>query len=265
MVMTAIAGKYCPERGPEPFPLLRQLGIAPPSGAYVLGETNVWAEATEDHALFAKGSRLKMFTLADQQQALQSDLVRIRENFWSWAFRWIPQTDYFGYYRDHPAADGKVLARFASGGAALSRHAVGKGEVLVFWGMPDYQPALYTGMMARAAAWAGVADPRKGSPVPYTLEGDNAKLGRHYALMCQETPGTYRQKLPAVPDGDWFLDDMVGQQRLGTYTGAELRDPGLELTFAPGCSPLKVVRMAPAKTMNAEWVRKYRQPAAAAP
>ncbi len=260
MIITAITGRACPERPGETFPLLRQLGIALPEGAYIQNETNVLAEVAEDNPLFARGARLKMFTGADQQLALQSDTVKVRENFWSWPFRWIPQTDYFGYYRDNKTTNGKVLARFPSGGVALSQHTVGKGEVIVFWGMPDYIPANYKGLMTRAAKWAGVVDPRQGSPIPYMLEGDNPTLGRHYAVMYHETPGTYRQKFTAVPDGTWFVDDMVAQQRFGTYTGKELREKGMDVVYSEGSSPLKVLRMITPARVDARWLDKYRKP-----
>ena len=116
--------------------------------------------------------------------------------------------------------------------------------------------------MSRAADWAGAVSPRKGSPVPYTLEAQSETLGRHYALMYQITPGDYTQKLPMTPDDDFFVDEMVSDQKLGTYTGKELREKGLDVSFVKGCSPLKVVRMIPLKMMKhrPQWLDLYRQP-----
>lgn len=263
LLLGANTGKYCPERAQEAFPLLRALGIQPPTGDYVTRETGVSAVVAAPSPLFAQGTSLRFYTLADLQRDLQSE--EVKQQFWSWPYRWIPQTDYFGYYRDNKTTNGEVLARFASGGVALSRHTVGQGEVVVFWGTLDYRPELLKGLMSRAADWAGVESPRKGSPVPYTMEGHSDTLGRHYALMYQIQPGRYVQKLPAVPDDTWFLDDLVSDFKFGTYTGKELREQGLGVEFTLGASPLKIIRMIPTKTMIApQWLDLYRQPAPAA-
>lgn len=257
-ILCANTGSYSPELGAAPFQLLRKLGIAPPAGPYVQDRKDVAAEVVADHPLFAKGDKVPFFSLADLQSDLQSPAVK--EAFWRYPYRWIPQTDYFGVYAANRETNGVVLARFADGGVALSKHQVGKGEAIVLWGTPDLRDGKMKGLMARAAVWADAVSPRYGSPIPRTLEGHSSKLGRHYALLWQETPGTYTQKLSTVPDGQWFLDDMVSAQKLGTYTGRELREKGLEVTFIEGYSPLKVVRMMPVKDMRAEWIGKYRQP-----
>lgn len=259
MVITANTGRYSPEMGTDPFPLLRSLGISPPAGEFVLTDENVRATVVAENPLFAKPSEIHYFTLADMRRDL-ADPVK-QKAFYSSPYRWLPETDYFGYYRDNKEVNGEVLARFASGGVALSRNKVGKGEVIVFWGTPDFRPEYLQGMMARAADWAGVVSPRKGSPVPYTMEAHSDTLGRHYALMYQITPGDYTQKLPMVPDGDFFIDEMVSDQKLGTYTGKELREKGLDVSFVKGCSPLKVVRMIPLKMMKhvPQWLDLYRQ------
>jgi hypothetical protein len=260
MLLCANTGKYCPERAQQAFPLLTALGIQPPAGDYVTNETGISATVTGATPLFDQGATVRFYTLADLQRDLQSD--EVKQSFWSWPYRWIPQTDYFGYYRDNKTTNGDILARFPSGGVALSRHTVGQGEVLVFWGTPDYRPASLPGLMSRAADWAGVENPRKGSPVPYTMEGQSDTLGRHYALMYQIQPGRYVQKLPQVPDGVWFLDDLVSDFKFGTYTGKELREQGLEVSFTLGASPLKIIRMIPTKTMiTPEWLDLYRRPA----
>jgi hypothetical protein len=74
--------------------------------------------------------------------------------------------------------------------------------------------------------------------------------------MFQDQPGTYRQKLPRVPDGSFFIDDMVCGQRLGIYSADELRG-GIEITWQRGFSPLKVLRMIPLKEMESRWADKY--------
>ncbi|HEY3378631.1 MAG TPA: beta-galactosidase [Armatimonadota bacterium] len=259
MLIAANTGKFCPERGAQPFQLLKQLGISPPTGAYVQDQAGVAATVSADNPLFTQGAKVAFFTLADMQRDLQSD--EVRKSFWAWPYRWIPQTDYFGFYGENMTTNGRVLARFPSGAVAISQHQVGKGEVIVFWGTPDYKPALLQGMMARAAAWAGVVDPSKGNPIPQMLEGDSAKLGRHYVLLYQETPGAYRQMLANTPDGQWFVDDMVSDQKLGVFTGKELREQGMAITYAEGYSPLKILRMIPVKSIDADWKTKYRMPA----
>lgn len=257
MLLCANTGTYCPEKGEQTFQLLRRLGIEPPATEYRTDVERVTATVEQDGPLFDKGAPLRFFSVADLRRDLQSK--EVRETFWAYPYRWIPLTDYFGYYPGHACRDGRVLARFADGGAALSLHSVGKGEVLVFWGTPDYQPVHLKGMMARAAAWAGIEDPLQGAPVPRMLEGYSSELGRRYVLLYHEKQETCRQPFPAVPDGDWLLDDMVNDQKLGTWAGAELRAGALPLTWAPGMSPLKIIRCVPADQVRAPWAKKYRQ------
>lgn len=254
MVITANTGKYCPERGAEPFQLLRQLGIAPPAGAYVENEAGVTAPVTDESPLFKKGEAVPFFTLAQMQQDAQSE--EIRNAFWKYPYRWIPQTNYFGYYRDNKQTNGEVLVRFAGGGVAVSRHKVGKGEVLVFWGTPDYRPEKMGAFMARAATWAGIVNPRAGNPIPLMLEGHAQATGRHYALLYQDQPGHYTQRIPTAPDGQWFLTDIVSDRRIGLFTGQDLRQKGVPLDYLKGASPLQILRMVPAQSMEAEWAKK---------
>ena len=154
--------------------------------------------------------------------------------------------------------DGTVLARFADGGAALSLHRVGKGEVLVFWGTPDMSSGRLSGMMDRAAEWAGAANPWKKNPLRYFLEGRNRRLNRHYVMVYNEKPGTFTLPVPNLPNGKWFLDDPVSSMRLGCYDGEYVRRNGLELTWCEGFSPLKFIRMIPANEAHADWRDKYR-------
>jgi hypothetical protein len=92
------------------------------------------------------------------------------------------------------------------------------------------------------------------------FEGRHRSLKRHYAILWQEKPGTYAQRLAQVPDGAWFVGDLVTDEKFGTWTAAELREGKLPLTFQAGQSPLKVLRIG---APGAGWMKKYRQPVAA--
>jgi len=256
LVISAMNGRYCPELGAAPFPLLSRLDITPPVGDYVQQGLNIQAEATQDSPLFAKGEKLKFYTLDN----LKNDPNReeIQKNFFRWPFRWIPQTDYFGYYRDNKTTNGTVLARFANGSVAISRHTVEKGEVIVFWGVPEYTPELMKDTMTKLAIWAGVTDPNRDNPIRLMMEGHSNALKRHYAILWQEKPGHYVQKIPDVPDGVWFVDEMLTDQKFGAFTGKELREQGLAIDYYEGYSPLKVLRLLQGK---AQWMGKYRMPA----
>lgn len=72
--------------------------------------------------------------------------------------------------------------------------------------------------------------------------------------------GTRAQPFPSTPDGKWFVEDLVADQKFGTWTGAELRGAKLPITYVEGCSPLKVLRLTPAAKMPAKWRDKYRRP-----
>jgi hypothetical protein len=261
MIISANTGSYSPELGTEPFQFLKKLGIAPPKGAYEQLETEVEAKAVADGPLFAKDASLKFFTLGQMRREVSDP--KLLGRFFDWPFKWISETDYFGYYKENRVADGTELARFASGATAVSLLKVGNGEVIVFWGIPNYRPDYYRGMMVRAAAWAGVNDPRRGSPIPHALEARSESLKRNYALFYQDKPGEYTQKLTATPDGEFFLDELVSDEKLGVYTGKELRENGLPLKFEKGFSPLKVIRLLP-KSQASDWGswNLFRMPAA---
>lgn len=260
MIISAVNGRYCPELGQELFPLLRRLGIQPPAVPFDTSGLAVAATVVADTPLWARGAKVPFFTAQNLREDPRRD-ERIRTSFFTWPYRWIPLTDYFGWYRGHEVKDGQVLATFDGGGTAVSSHRVGQGEVIVFWGVPDYQRDRMEGFMARAAAWAGVQDPRLGEPIPLMFEARNPSLKRHYAILWQEKPGTYRQRLPNVPDGTWFVEDLVSDEKLGTWTSAELREGRLPLEFRPGQSPLKVLRIGEPR---AGWMKHYRQPAPSA-
>jgi hypothetical protein len=256
-IVFAHAGRYCPERAGVDFPLLKALGIDPPTGDYVGDIANVEARVMTENPLFGVNEKLSFFTRADHKLALESDMVKQRNLFWNWPFRWIPRTDYFGFYGQNMQTNGKVLARFDNGSVALSEHQVGKGSVIVFWGTPNYTPENYPTLMPNAVKWAGVDDPNAGNPVPFMLEGKNEALGRHYVLLYQENAGTYQQGFPNVADGKYFLDDMVTDQRLGVFTGKQLRDMGPQLPWDSSHSPLKIIRCLPYDDVRADWKDLY--------
>jgi hypothetical protein len=274
IIISALTGRYCPETGARPFALLRRLGIDKPGGPYVQTGLDVKATVTAKNPLLDVGQEVPFYTLDNLRH--DPTTKRVQSRFFRWPFRWIPQTDYFGYYRDNKETNGEVWARFAGGGVAVSRHNVGKGEVVVLWGIPDYWPENLPGFMTRAAKWAGVEQSTLDNPIPLMMEcqrkaGD--KVIRHYAIVwCGEPrfavkPGTYRQKIPGAPDGTWFVDDMVTGRRYGWYRGKELRRRGIDLTFEEGNSALQVVRMIPGTPKRwPDWGKRYRQlPEAKAP
>ena len=116
------------------------------------------------------------------------------------------------------------------------------------------------GFMANVAKWAGVANPRTGSAIPLMIEGDHKDMKRHYAVLYQDVPGEYVQKIPGTPDGRWFIDEIVSDRKMGVYTAGELRGDGIKLSYPDGVSPLKILRMIPEDQIP-DWSGKYRQPA----
>ena len=86
---------------------------------------------------------------------------------------------------------------------------------------------------------------------------------RHYAVIYEENAGTYTQRVKHVPDGLYFVDDMVTDRRLGSYTGDEIRNQGLEITIDDETSPLRILRFSAIdeKQAKASWLPKFRQPA----
>lgn len=255
LVLSARTGRYCPEKGAEEYPLLRALGIPAPAGAFETAGAGAVAKAAADSAFFAKGADLKFYSQGDMRKDLLDPAIG--KAFFKWPYRWIPESDYFGAYKNNQIAAGQTLALFPDGGAAVTLHEVGKGKALVFWGIPDYKPELLKGLMGRIAQAAGVVNPRAGNPIPHALELDHKTLKRHYALLYHETPGDYTQKLPGVPDGEWFVDDMVSGYRYGIRKGETLRTEGIQLTFTGGASPLKILRMIPKDQIGASWVGTY--------
>ena len=251
LLMTARTGSYVAGRGQEPFQLLRAFGITPPQGEYQLNG-DFQATALAGNPLFPAGHRIDFQTLTRLRREMHSP--EILKSFDQYPYRWIPETDYFGVY---PAEkpNGEVLARFTSGGAAMTRHRVGKGEVIVFWGLPSMSGNGLQGMMRAAAAWAGI--PAPDAAVPNRFEMTDPQHKRHYGIFYREreyTPVTV--KFFHCPEGTYFADEMVSGRRLGVFTAQELRKKGIPLTWEKGTSPLKVVRLISNLPV---WAEAYNQ------
>ncbi len=256
-VIAATTGRHCPERPDVDFALLKELGVTPPERPYDTSASAVTAAVSGANPFFTPETRIGFYSLRDMQNYLSG--AEVGKTFQQWPYRWIPQTNYFGFFPGHANPNGEVIARFTDGVAAVSLHQCGKGQVLVFWGTPDYSSESLKGFMAKVCAWAGVKTPRASNAVPLTLEGNHAELNRHYAIMYQDKPGAYSQKLPAVPEGEFFIDELVSGDRLGIYQSSELRG-GLPLKWEAGASPLKILRMIPKKEMGSRWSELYRLP-----
>lgn len=255
-IVNARTGRVCPDMPGQDYVLLNKLGLPAPAGKYVDNMPAAKAKVTGENPFFKDGSEIRFISQADIAREEQDAAL----DFWKWPYRWIPHSDYFGYYQDNKLDKGRIIARFPDGGAAMSLHEVGKGKVLVMWGTPDMKIELLKGFMANAAKWADIRSPRAGSAIPNMLEGDNKDMKRHYALLYNETPGEYVQKIPGAPDGRWFIDDLVSDRKLGVYTGEELRKNGIRLLFVEGSSPLMILRMIADDKIQADWSKKYRMP-----
>ena len=242
MIVSAKTGSFVPElSGEEPFQLLKAFGIAPPEKPFCRLGRDVRATCGDDAVLFEKGREIP-FETGERLHAQLLDPAT-QKRYQKFRFRWLPETDYFGYFPG-VKTDGRVLATFPDGGAALTLHRVGKGEVIVFWGVPDFDGDNVKGMMAAAAKWAGIRSSGAECPVKRFIEGENKTLDRHYLLLYETTPGTYVVKAPHIPDGTWFVDDPVSWQRLGRVDGKTVREKGVTVTWTPGYSPLKYLRFS---------------------
>ncbi len=258
IVMTANTGKFVPEISREPFHLLKCLGITPPSGPYRLDRAGITAVTVQDHPLFKKGEEISFFSLADYRNDLKDPSVKA--NFFSYPYRWIPETDYFGYYPENRNITGTVLARFPEGAPAVSIHKYGKGEILLFWGTPDYRRGKLSGFLRRALKWAGGTEPPAVDGLG-SLEGISPKLNRFYAALYTEQPGSYQHLFRGIPDGFWYLDEMISGRKLGVYSAQKLKSKGLRLEFLHGGSPLQLIRMIPVSSASGNnWMGKYHIP-----
>ena len=244
-LMTARTGRYVTEFGAaDEFPLLKAFGVPPPRSQWRT-EGDLRAVAEEGNPLFDAGSTIFFQTLTRLRRETHDP--RQLADFARYPYRWIPETDYFGAYAEEDLArSGKVLARFeGTGGTALSLHEAGRGRVLVFWGLPSQTDGALKGMMAKAAAFAGVAPPS--ADVPDWFEMADDASGRHYGFFYLETDGDDRRLVfPNCPDGTYFADDMVSDRKYGLFSGAVLRTRGIAAAWRRGDSPLKAVRLVPA-------------------
>jgi len=254
-IIAANTGRYDDEAGSEPFPLLRALGINPPSGEYLIKGEDITATISANTSPLTKGIKTLDFYSTEQQKK-EARLPWKFEDFKQWPYRWLSESDYFGHYPGQSGSGGKILAKFADGGAALTLHEVGKGQVVIFWGTPDYREPGLEVLLKNAVAWAGVANKSSENPVPLMMEATNEKLKRHYAILWESRPGTYTQKIPFAPDGKLLVEDLISEQRLGIFEGKALREKGLPLTFEFGYSPLKVLRM---RTDIPDYINRYYQ------
>ena len=259
-LIAAQTGSFVPEiAGGEPFQLLKAFGIAPPERPYCRKGLDVRATFGED-GILAEAGRTLQFETGDRLHAQLLD-PEVQKRFRSFRFRWLPETDYFGYY-PCVKSGGRVLATFPDGGAAVSLHKAGKGEVIVFWGLPDYDGDNMKGMMAAAVRWAGASNPREGESVKYFIEGENRRLDRHYLLLWKDECGSYVVKAPHISDGTWFLDEMVTGRRIGLFDGKAVREKGVRIDWEEGYSPLKYLRFSLRKSWFRDtaggWSRKFR-------
>ncbi|MBC2602694.1 beta-galactosidase [Puniceicoccus vermicola] len=256
VVMSARTGRYTTDEQHGEYPLLKKLEIPLPTGTWEMNEEDVVAKIEESDWLGSSEGGLPFFT----QEDLRNDLAKedLYESYWKWPYRFIPETDYFGYYKGNLDVGGETLATFVDGGVAASLYSVGEGQVLVFWGTPEMKPEEQNGLMAAIAKKAGVTNGTMDNPIPYMLEGVDESMDRFYTFIYEEKAGIYLQKIGNVPDGEWFVDDMVTDTRMGTYDGTLIRENGMELEFRSGNSPLKVLRfIRPKKMGNAKWMEKY--------
>jgi len=258
-VLTPNTGRFSTEPGKQAFALLRRLDIQPPTGKFDIEGTEVIARGGKNKAFPALSAGIPFYSLAKQEAEKSGGTLKLPENFQKWPYRFIPATDYFGSFHGDKTTSGEVLARFADGSIAVTLHKVGKGEVLVLWGTPDIQSPVTQQFMREIVRWAGISQDEEVDPIPFMVEADNPKLGRHYALLFQEEPGNYQKKIPLVGDGEWFVDDIVTDERMGIFSGKEMREQGLALVYGKGFSPLKVLRMSPVSegSKKTRWHTKY--------
>ena len=243
IVISANTGRYSDVGGSPSYALLRALEIEPPKGDYVTRGASVVAKSVAGHPLTRDIASLSFYTL--EQQHKQARQTWDYATYQAWPYRWLSESDYFGYYPAQHPARAKVLAKFSDGGAAVSLHSLGSGEVVVFWGSPDYQDKNLLQFLRNAVAWAKANDDTRLNAIPHMIEARNQELNRHYAILWQETPGVYKQRFPQAPDGKLVLVDLISDQRLGVFDGATLRKEGAAIEYREGYSPLKVISMRP--------------------
>mgnify|MGYP003309378543 CR=1 FL=1 len=236
-LMTARTGRYVTEFGvDDEFPLLKAFGIPLPKGEWKTDGEGV-AKVPAGCPLFPEGHRLAFQTLTRLRRETHD--AKILADFNSYPYRWVPETDYFGYYPEMPA---------------VSVHPSGKGKVIVFWGLPAMTDGALKGMIAKAAAFAGVTPSKAEVGDWFEMHGDDS--GRHYGFFYLETTyGPRRLVFPNCPDGTYFANDMVSDRKYGLYSGRFLREEGIAAKWEHGDSPLKAIRLI--QETNVPWIRNY--------
>jgi len=241
-VISANTGRYTDSVRDPDFALLRELGIDPPQGEYITSGRSIVAKTDPSDEILLGGIASFSFYTSEQQHEEARRAWRY-EDFKAWPYRWLPETNYFGHYvAQHPTRC-KILARFPDGGAAISLHPIGKGQVMVFWGSPDYRDSNLRDLLRRTLTWAHAADDSSIGRIPLMIEAHDDAQDHHFALLWNQTSGIFRQNFPQLPDGKWLLEDLVSDRRLGIFDGETLRQNGMSLVYEIGYSPLKVIRM----------------------
>lgn len=254
LVINAHSGVYSTASASENHALLKRLGIAVPTVSFSSNLPAIRATAITSDTNKVKWPEVTFVT----QREIDAALTNSRLDYLNWPYRWLPRFDSYGYYANHRVSNAKILSRFPDGGTAVSLHDVGQGRVLIFWGTLDFSTGANRGVMAAAAQLAGIKNPKLGNPVEHMVLASRNDLGRHYALLYQEARGTYRQKITHIPDGAWFVDDVVSGERLGVVDGRRTRLDGVQLAFRQGQSPLQILRFISMKEADAAgWAKNY--------
>lgn len=254
-LMTVRTGRFVTEFGEGvEFPLLKAFDIPLPKGNWrTTGDYR--AVALAGNPLFDEGAAFDIQTLDRLRR--ETHEPNILSDFGKYPYRWIPETDYFGCYDGMELLDGpeaRTIATFANGKTAMSLHRAGRGKVILFWGLPSQTNGALAGLMARAAAFAGVKPSLADVGDWFEMHGDAS--GRHYGFFYLETTGESRRLVfPHCPDGRFFADDMVADRKYGLYSGCYLREHGIDAKWTRGESPLKAIRLIPSR--GESWMSAY--------
>ena len=80
---------------------------------------------------------------------------------------------------------------------------------------------------------------------------------RRYVLLYQDQPGSYRQRMLSLPDGEYFAEELISDRKLGRIRGETLRTKGILLDFPKGASPLQILRFTPMDQYKTKWSLNY--------
>ncbi len=221
LILSPTGGKYTPNVTRDgAYVLHKALGIPAPSGEWTTAPEprqpgkeyrpdqgwpfGITGRGTPgEQSLSEPGQTAVVTTVAEEGFGKDSKLVfrlgaysMYNRDTWSdWAHM-IPQ---FLYGRTRgDAGEGKTLAEWSDGGAAITLHPVGKGQVLALWGTPDWynwKPAIQ-----QLAVWAGPSKAASGDPgaQPFEIptehfDGYLAKQGEtRWVVLRNEQPGWTR-------------------------------------------------------------------------